>query len=398
MTTGSKTTTTPQDTDENDAAQDSDTGKTNGAGVIGFSISKLILVLITILVVVIGLLWVRNGAVPGGSDTVDLDDAHVHGAVSSVGAQLDGRISEVHVELGDRVKAGDVLITLQNDALKAQVDAAARDLKQRRLELDRAEVADRIATEQAEAALTRALSAVEAGEARLNAAQAEKDLRQSELARIEKLVAKETLPEADLDTAREAAEAAQALAKRRQAELNVNRAEVGSARTRLEREALRAVDLDIMRKQIAEAEADLERFTARVDHTRIRALDSGLVVALPARLGDAVQAGDPILDIWRTDKIWIRAWISEDDISGIAQGDRATVRVSAIGNTPMDGTVHRILVSRDGKASTLPGEPISPLLPDDSRFAVQVLLDADDMAGRKLLPGMSAQVRIPTDR
>jgi len=105
--------------------------------------------------------------------------------------------------------------------------------------------------------------------------------------------------------------------------------------------------------------------------------------------------GDPILDIWRTDQIWIRAWISEDDLSHIAQGDRAKVRISAIGDAPLDGTVHRILVSRDGKASTLPGEPISPLLPDDARFAVQLLLDSDDMAGQRLLPGMSAEVRIP---
>lgn len=345
--------------------------------------------------VIIGFLWVRSGQIPGLSGEIYLDEAHVHGAVSSVGAQLDGRISNMHVELGDRVKAGDILVTLQNDALKAQVEAAAQDIQQRRLELERAELADRIATQQAEAALERALSEVEAGEARLSAAQAETDLRQSELERIEELAAKGIAPDADLETARQAAEAARALAERRQAELEVTRAEVGTARTRLERAALRAVDRDIMRKQIAEAEADLERLKARVTYTRIHAFESGVVVALSARLGDSVLEGDPILDIWRTDQIWIRAWISEDDISRVVQGDHAEVWISAIGKAPLDGTVHRILVSRDGKASTLPGEPISPLLPDDSRFAVHVLLDADNTEGQKLLPGMSAEVRIP---
>jgi len=308
---------------------------------------------------------------------------------------LDGRISDMHVELGDRVEAGDILATLQNDALKAQVEAATQDIQQRRLELDRAELADRIATQQAEAALERALSEVEAGEARLNAAHAEKDLRQTELERVEELVTRGIAPDADLETGRQAAQAARALAERRQAELEVTRAEVGMARTRLERAALRTADRDIMRKQIAEAEANLERLKARVAYSRIRAFESGVVVALPARLGDSVVEGDPILDIWRTDQIWIRAWISEDDLSHIAQGDRAKVRISAIGDAPLDGTVHRILVSRDGKASTLPGEPISPLLPDDARFAVQLLLDSDDMAGQRLLPGMSAEVRIP---
>ena len=375
--------------------QDSDTGKSSSDGGIGFSISKLIIALLAILLVIIALLWVRNGTIPALSDEITLDEAHVHGAVSSVGAQLDGRISDMHVELGDRVEAGDILATLQNDALKAQVEAATQDIQQRRLELDRAELADRIATQQAEAALERALSEVEAGEARLNAAHAEKDLRQTELERVEELVTRGIAPDADLETARQAAQAARALAERRQAELEVTRAEVGMARTRLERAALRTADRDIMRKQIAEAEANLERLKARVAYSRIRAFESGVVVALPARLGDSVVDGDPILDIWRTDQIWIRAWISEDDLSHIAQGDRAKVRISAIGDAPLDGTVHRILVSRDGKASTLPGEPISPLLPDDARFAVQLLLDSDDMAGQRLLPGMSAEVRIP---
>ena len=375
--------------------QDSDTGKSSSDGGIGFSISKLIIALLAILLVIIALLWVRNGTIPALSDEITLDEAHVHGAVSSVGAQLDGRISDMHVELGDRVEAGDILVTLQNDALKAQVEAATQDIQQRRLELDRAELADRIATQQAEAALERALSEVEAGEARLNAAHAEKDLRQTELERVEELVTRGIAPDADLETARQAAQAARALAERRQAELEVTRAEVGMARTRLERAALRTADRDIMRKQIAEAEANLERLKARVAYSRIRAFESGVVVALPARLGDSVVDGDPILDIWRTDQIWIRAWISEDDLSHIAQGDRAKVRISAIGDAPLDGTVHRILVSRDGKASTLPGEPISPLLPDDARFAVQVLLDSDDMAGQRLLPGMSAEVQIP---
>ena len=375
--------------------QDSDTGKSSSDGGIGFSISKLIIALLAILLVIIALLWVRNGTIPALSDEITLDEAHVHGAVSSVGAQLDGRISDMHVELGDRVEAGDILVTLQNDALKAQVEAATQDIQQRRLELDRAELADRIATQQAEAALERALSEVEAGEARLNAAHAEKDLRQTELERVEELVTRGIAPDADLETARQAAQAARALAERRQAELEVTRAEVGMARTRLERAALRTADRDIMRKQIAEAEANLERLKARVAYSRIRAFESGVVVALPARLGDSVIEGDPILDIWRTDQIWIRAWISEDDLSHIAQGDRAKVRISAISDAPLDGTVHRILVSRDGKASTLPGEPISPLLPDDARFAVQLLLDSDDMAGQRLLPGMSAEVRIP---
>ena len=358
------------------------------------SISKMIVGLIVILLVTTGSLWVRGGGLLNGASVLDLDEAHVHGAVSSVGAQVDGRVSELHVELGQRVEAGDLLVTLENDALQARVDGAERVLKQRRLELERAQVNDRIATEQGRADLAQALSEVEAAEARLNAAQAQEDLRQREFERMEKLAGNQVVPQADLDSAREAVDAARALAERRQAEFDVNRALVDSARTELERKALRITDIDILRAEVAEAQADLARLKARIEYTRIRALETGVVVALPARLGASVASGDPQVEIWRTEKIWIRAWVSEDDLSKIAQGDRAKVLIDALDDMALDGTVHRILVARDGQESTNSGEPASPLLPDDARFAVQLLLSADNRASRRLLPGMSADVRI----
>ena len=366
----------------------------NVAKGVPFSISKLIFVLIAILVLIIGSLWIRGDDLPGVSSGLYLDEAHVHGAVSSVGAQVDGRISALHVELGDTVETGDLLITLENDALEAQVDAAERVVKQRRLELNRAKVADRLAKEQAEAALIQALSEVDAAEARLNAARAQQDLRQSELERIEELAADGVASRSTLETATEAANAARELTKRREAELDVDRAQVASARTRLEREALRAMDINILSQHIAEAEADLEYLRERVNATRLRALDNGVVVGLPSRLGDSVASGDAKVEIWRSEQIWIRAWISEDDVSRIDRGDSAKISVSAIGDEMLDGTVNRILVSSEGDEVTRSGQPISPLLPDDYRFAVQLLVNADDLVRHKLLPGMSAEVLI----
>lgn len=375
--------------------QNSNKDETNGAAGIRFSISTLILALLAILLVIIGFLWVRNGEIPRLSNNIYLDDAHVHGAVSTVGARLDGRITEMHVQLGDSFNAGDLLVTLQNDSLKAQVHASAHEILQLRLELDRAEVADQIEMQLAEAVLERALSVVGVGNAMLNAAQAEKDLRQSEFLRSKELMGKGLSPEVDIEIAHEAAEAARALAERRQAEVDINRAELGIASIEREREALRAIDRDIIREQIAEAEANLDDINASVGYTRIHALESGKVVEMPARLGDAVLSGDPLINIWRTNQIWVRAWIDEYDLSRIARADRAKVRISSISDIPFTGTVHRILVARDGKTSTLPGEPISPLLPDVVRFAVLVLLDTDGMTGQRLLPGMSAEVWIP---
>ncbi len=71
--------------------------------------------------------------------------AHVDfkdGAVSQIGAPLDGRIVAVHVAVGSRVRAGDPLITIDcPDAaeIRAQVETARANLREARAALDRQE-------------------------------------------------------------------------------------------------------------------------------------------------------------------------------------------------------------------------------------------------------------------
>jgi len=62
------------------------------------------------------------------------------GAVSQVGAPLDGRVVAVHVAIGSRVKTGDPLVTLDcPDAaeIRAQVETARANLREARAALDR---------------------------------------------------------------------------------------------------------------------------------------------------------------------------------------------------------------------------------------------------------------------
>lgn len=71
--------------------------------------------------------------------------AHVEfkeGAVSQLGAPLDGRVVAVHVKIGDRVRKGDPLVTLDcPDAaeMRAQVESVRASLREARAALDRQE-------------------------------------------------------------------------------------------------------------------------------------------------------------------------------------------------------------------------------------------------------------------
>jgi len=81
--------------------------------------------------------------------TADLSDSHVaaparvdfrDGAVSQVGAPLEGRVQSVHVLVGQKVAAGDSLVTLDcPDAatLRASAEVAEASLREAKLELER---------------------------------------------------------------------------------------------------------------------------------------------------------------------------------------------------------------------------------------------------------------------
>lgn len=362
-----------------------------------FSMGRIVLVMVVLVLGVAGLLW-TGLPVPSmqGGGRVTLHEAHVFGAVAHLGSADDGRIASLHVDLGDTVAAGDLLAALDDAAQTRAVAAAEHRLGRLRADLARARIADDLAAREAEAALTEARRARDADIAQLDAAQADLDLEREQFARVSELVARGAQTEADLERAREARRAARAAVTRREAELDASRAAVRDARIRADRDTLRAADRDVLRARIAEAEARLAGARAALARTRIVADAGGVVVGVEARAGASVRPGDTILSVWKRDETWLRALASERLAARLDVGDTARVRIDALKDATFAGTVRRVLVSRTGGPEQSPGRPVSPLLPDETRFAVRIDFDADAEALARLLPGMSGEARVRT--
>jgi cobalt-zinc-cadmium efflux system membrane fusion protein len=111
-----------------------------------------------------GIVKIQKGSEPyigvetvTGAKTASMLGAPAHvefkdGAVSQLGAPLDGRVVDVHVRVGDHVKRGDALVTLDcPDAaeIRAQVESVRASLREARAALDREErmIASGVGTE-----------------------------------------------------------------------------------------------------------------------------------------------------------------------------------------------------------------------------------------------------------
>ncbi len=212
-------------------------------------------------------------------ETVLASGALQASAVTSVGAEVSGRIQSLPVKLGDNIKKGDLLATIdsvnQQNALKS-AEASLANMR-----------------------------------AQLSARQADLKTAQAALARADKLQAQNLLSDADLLTAQAGFAAAEAAIASLEAQISQSELAVDSARLDLERTSI----------------------TAPVDGTVVA------VLVTEGQSVNAAQSSPTIVKIANLDTMLIKAQISEADITRIHPGQRAIFTILGEPRTRIGATL-----------------------------------------------------------
>lgn len=122
------------------------------------------------------------------------------------------------------------------------------------------------------------------------------------------------------------------------------------------------------------AAAELARARATVDRLELRAPFAGIVDTVEVERGEWVQTGAPVATILSLDPILVLAEVSERDLSSVAPGSVANVRLA--NGAVLDGTVR--LIAREATAQT-------------RTFPIEIALRNEDLA---LSSGMTAEVEL----
>jgi len=221
----------------------------------------------------------------------------------TISSEADGKVRRILADLGDRVKAGDVLIEL--DGEKQQY-----------------------AYEQQQAALARALAQYGATNPR-------------ELPEIER-TPEARRSNAELVQATQAFDRATELFKRTlisQQALDDARATLQSARSRYDEALQNGKDL---RASIQASEAAMKLADRERRDTQIRAAFDGYVEKRMVNLGELVKAQMPVMAIVRLDPLKVIAEIPEKMTPWISDGRPVELRVDAYPGRPFAGTVTRV--------------------------------------------------------
>jgi membrane fusion protein (multidrug efflux system) len=314
----------------------------------------------------------------------DTDDAQVDGHIYPISARVSGHIVKVNVEEGQFVKAGSVLVEIDDRDYQVAVErskadymdaVAGSEAAQFNVPISQVGSSSQIHSAQAdvlstEAGISGAAKQVEEVEARLVQAQANAKTANADLLRYGSLVAKKEISQQQYDQAVAAATSANAAVVAAEASVRSAQEVVKQARAKLGQSQAALANAQITPKQIsvtqararageaqaARAKASLDQAELNLGYTRIVAPVDGVVGNRNAQAGQNVQVGQEMLSIVPLKDIWVTANFKETQLEYMRPGQSVVVKVDALGGQKFSGKVTSVGGATGARFSLLPPE------------------------------------------
>lgn len=274
-----------------------------------------------------------------------------------VGSAVAGRVLEYPIDAGQEVKAGDTLTQLRITTIGIELAAA-----QAELDLKKAELAElKNGSRPAELALA---------QASLRAGEASKAYAAAKFRRFEDLFNRGS------GVSRDEFEAAQAESLKAVAELAQSQSSLD-----LVQEGPRVERIQQAAAKVAVQEQIVEGLVDRMAKYTIRAPFDGYIASESTELGAWVNQGDVVAEVVEIDPIDVEVFVPESSVWFVRIGMKLDVKVDAIGDDMLSGTVERIVPVADARSRTFPVHVVVPNPKVDGRH--------------RLLPGMLGRVALP---
>ena len=302
------------------------------------------------------------------------------GGTVRLGAQLPGQVTHVLVRANDTVKAGDLLVVLNDSEQTARMPGALAEIAVRKRERDEDQ------------------NEPPAGEKRKRSADADQTAKlvqdfhrasdkEADAARAV-FNARMKLDAVQIRAAKEDKSFDDEIGKARQALMDA-KSKLATASTELKR-ITSDPKLPLptrLESGLATARSEITVLENAIERTRIRAPSDGTVLAVKTKRGEIVTPSpqDVLITFGNLSDLQIRAEVEERDVSKIATGQTVVVRSDAFPGQDFKGTVNRI--SQSLGSPHLAGKgPRRPM----EREVMEVMIKLADTT--TLLPGMRVDV------
>jgi multidrug resistance efflux pump len=290
------------------------------------------------------------------------DNAYVRGRTTVIAPQVSGYVVAVLVSDYARVKAGQVLVRIDDSTYRARVEQV------------------RANHAAAEASLANNQQARASGDASLLSQNATLVRAQADMVRVDELVKDGSV------SVRERDETRAALAQAR-------------AQTEIARQNIRTIDVGRggLEAQVAAAQAALRSAEIDLEHTVIMAPEAGQVSEVGVRLGQYVTNGTQLMSLVPSER-WVIANYKEAQTAHMAPGQAASFRVDALAGAKFSGRVEQLSPAAGSEFSVLkPDNATGNFVKVPQRIGVRIAIDPNQPDFARLRPGMSVISRIDTN-
>jgi membrane fusion protein (multidrug efflux system) len=331
------------------------------------------------------------------------DDAYLRADVTPLGTRISGTVRTVNVHDYQGVKAGQILIELDDDDYRAALNQA-----QAALAASEASLADNQATKRiqdaqidaAKAGILQAEATINAAKAGIASASPELERALTELHRQQSLFDSKAATHQQLEAATAQQGQLSGVVDARKADVARAEGALATSRSQLEaakrqRDALNTKD-NVYKADIEAKKAAIVVAQVNLAYTRIAAPTDGTVGERHALAGQLVAPGTQVIDLVQSE-VWVQANFKETQLTNMRAGDTADVRIDTFPNRVFHGKVEQLSPASGSQFALLP--------PDNAtgnftkvvqRVPVKIVFFSGQPYLDRLRPGFSAVVTVHT--
>lgn len=245
---------------------------------------------------------------------------HVEATEVQVAAEVAGRLVELRVDEGDRVKRGDVIARLDTRDTELQLERARADRQAADAQLRLLQAGSRIED------IRQAQAQVDAAETEVAAAEAERKAAETDLERFEALVRANAGSEKQRDDAKARADVARERVRGARERTDAARAVLARLKAGARRE-----EIDAARARVAAADAQLAMLDENLKDASVTSPVDGVVTQKLVDAGELLAPRTPVVVIADLDHAWVNLFVPEPMVPRLMLGQAATVFTDAGG-------------------------------------------------------------------
>jgi len=308
----------------------------------------------------------------------------------TMSSHVPGYVSEVAVQDDQPVRAGDVLIRIDDRDYQAKVDHAEATVSAALAAIHEQEAG----AASLDAQVAQQSSLIAQAQADVTAARADAVRRDADAGRYRELYAQQASSGQRLELARADQQKAAAVLAKASAAVQSQRDQQDVLRRRREQSL---AGIERANAQLSEARSALALAQLDLQHTVIRATRDGVIGQRTVRPGQYVETGMPLLAVVPLNDVYVVANFKETQLGDMHTGQPVQIDIDTYSGHTLRGKVTSIAPGSGAEFALLP--------PDNAtgnftkvvqRIPVRIRFDASREDARRLRAGMSVVVRVDT--